>query len=214
MPERLPHLPEIISVETVARARLASLGLTLEELANKERVLDIGAKGCEIERAAVFHSINSVVSVDKKFPSSVLASGMRVVRGDAKSLDLPENSADMILVRSSAYYYTKTERETLEILERLNRILKEGGEQRVHPARFGHILEALMAENPDFRNARAKQPNKRSAKDLNIIKFNDNLANLRTVDFLKQRGIFVKKQEGLEPNAEANFKEYLSIPKF
>lgn len=208
------HTYEKESLIKTARARLASMGLTLEELGSFGLVLDIGAKDCQIEQAALALGIKSVVSVDKSFPDSIKRSGLKFLENSASHLNVPDNSVDLALVKSSAYYYTKTEEETLAILKEINRTLKEGGSQRIFPARFGHIISELLRSNPKFSEAKAKSPERRRVGEVKEIQFNNNSANLKTVEFLEDRGIFVKKREGIEPNADDDFKYYLTIPKF
>ena len=197
-----------------ARARLASLGLSLEDLSKRDLILDIGARDCEIAKAVKASGRDSVVSVDRAFTEEIMISGLRVLKEDARKLSLADAEADLILVGSSAYYYTETEDDTMAILSELNRVLKQGGEQRVYPARFGHIIKELMRERPDFATAKAKPESERTAHDRSVILSCDSIANIRSFDFLDQRGIFAKRREGLERNAQANFKDYLSIDKF
>lgn len=208
------RVPDIKPNFKTARARLASLGLSLEDLFRYGLILDVGAKDCEIAKAVKAKGYDSVISVDRAFSEEIMASGMRVLKEDARSLSLENNKADLILVRSSAYYYTETEEETFALLSELNRVLREGGEQRIHPARFGHIIRALLTERPDFFNAKAKASERRSSTELAVIQSCDAIANVRTAEFLERHSIFAKRREGLEPNAQQNFREYLSIPKF
>ncbi len=196
-----------------AEIMLASLGMVLEDLRKFGLVLDIGARGCEVEKAARSVKINSVVSVDRSFPKSIIDSGMKVIQSDAKNLDLEDNKVDLALVRASAYFYTQTEEETWAILNNINRILKKDGEQRIYPARFGHIVNGILKEINSGRSEESwiEGLSDMDPKDTN---FYNNLANIRSVEFLEQRGIFVKKREGITLNANLNFKEYLAVPKF
>ena len=197
-----------------ARNQLASLGLTLEELGSFGSVLDIGAKDCEIQKAAIASGIRSVISVDKHFSEAIKGSGLSVLENNANQIDVPSGSVDLAIVRSSAYYYTKTEDETWKILCEINRVLKAQGKQRVYPARFGHIIQNLLDTNESYASAKAKAPERRSHTDLKIIQSFENIVNIKTKEFLDARGIFSKMKEGLDSNSAANFKDYLIIDKF
>jgi ubiquinone/menaquinone biosynthesis C-methylase UbiE len=201
-------------VRRVAEKRLASLGLHLVDLKKYGSVLDVGANDCIIEKSAREIGVNSVISVDKSFSSEILNSGLTLLKEDASSLSLSNESVDLALVGSSAYFYTKTSEESLKILFELNRVLKKSGEQRVYPARFGHIIKILFDKDPNFASAKAKSPERRSMKDIDIILSFDEQANNMTLDFLKSHSIPVVRRQGLEPNKVDNFKHYLSIPKF
>ncbi len=208
------NLNETSQIAKTAKARLANLGLTLKELEKFGLVLDIGAKDCYIQRAINEQWVNNVVSVDKTFPESIRKSSLNVLVNDAKRLEIATETVDLALVGASAYYYTKTEEETLAILQEINRTLKSSGQQRVYPARFGHIIKKLLTPESDFAAAKSLAPERRSKKDIEVIMFNDHIANLKSLEFLTDRGIFAKMREGYEPNAPDNFKHYLTIPKF
>lgn len=127
---------------------------------------------------------------------------------------MPAESADIALVLSSAYFYTKDEDEALALLTQLNKILKKTGEQRIYPVRFGFIVKKLLEENQNFFNSKSKAPQVRSNQDLKTIQFYENLADRQTVDFLKEKNIVYTKKSILEPDYQTNFNEYLIIPKF
>lgn len=197
-----------------ARAMLTSLDLDLEGITRYAKVLDIGAKDAVIQKAVQYMGGRNVLSVDKTFPQSVKLSGMEIVEAEAGDLVLPPESSDLILVRASAYYYTKTAQETFKVLQNLNRILTKNGEQRVYPARFGHIMQELMDKNENYSNAKSTSPEHRNRIQIDIISSNENIANIQSLEYLESMGIFAKLRENKEPNAKPNFKHYLSIPKF
>ena len=212
-PEKV-NIIEKNRIEEIAQIRLASLGLSLDDLRKYGLVLDIGAKDCIIQRAAENREIDSVISVDKKFSEGIKQLGLKILENDAKSIKIPDSSVDLALVRSSAYYYTNTEEETRTILREINRCLKRTGVQRVYPARFGHITARLLSTNKDYYNAKSKSPEFRNRHDIKLIEENDNLALIETIEFLNSVGIPAKSKEGIEPNAASNFKFYLDIVKF
>lgn len=198
-----------------AEARLLTLGLSLKDLARYDHVLDIGAADCAIERASLSLGRRNVTSVDRKFSlTETELAGLNVMKIDAADLSLSENSVDIILVTSSAYKYTRTEKETLKILFGLNRVLRIGGKQLVHPARFGHIVEDLKRIYPEFDRAVETERHKRSAEQAKIIIHNNTIADQQTLSYLRENNIFARKLKSHEPHPLPSFEHYLEIPKF
>jgi hypothetical protein len=193
---------------------LHSLGLDWKDLTNGKAILDVGAKHCLLQRTAREKGFNGVVSLDREFPERVIGEGLNIIKGDASEVNLPEASKDLILVRSSAYYYTKTELETFKLFENLHKALKRGGKQLVFPARFGHIIEDLKLKHREYRGVKEKDYKQLGPADKMALDFYNNLADKLSLDFLKERNIFARKLDVIIPNAPESFKYYLEIPKF
>jgi hypothetical protein len=158
-------------------------------------------------------NISGIISLDKKFPTDVKEQGLNLIEADAINANLEPSSQDLILVRSSAYYYSLSVEETMAIFQKLHATLKRGGRQLIFPARFGHIIEDLKSKNPQYRRVKEKDYDQLGTTDKIALDFYNNLADKLSVDFLKEKNIFARRLEVISPNAPESFKYYLEIPK-
>lgn len=202
MPERSPQEQyagkEVKRIVETAIRQLALVGMTVEDLGSKKLIVDLGAQECAIERLGKSLGYENIISVDKKFPSSVKDKGLNLLEGDATALNLEDGSADLIISRAGPHFKEPTEEGAKQILKEMNRIDSQDGEIRIHPIRFGFIQENLKKENSRYDAILATDPFRRSLLDIEELTSFNNQANEETIKFLEAQGFQVKVKNILE----------------
>jgi hypothetical protein len=192
------YAKEVKKIFEAAIKQLALVGLNVEDLVNKNGIVDLGAHDCAIERVCRSLGIENVISVDTKFPSSVKNLELNLLESDAKALDLESGYADLVISRAGPHFKEPTEAGAKQILKEMNRIVSSAGEVRLHPVRFGFIQEKLKKEHPRYDAILATDPFRRSLRDIEELTSFNNKANELTVKFLEEYGYEVKIQSVLE----------------
>ena len=145
---------------------LGSVGLSMEELGKKTKVLDLGAGACQVERAARAFGLRNVVSAGMHFPKEAKAAGLDFVEMDAaKPWKFEKSSFDLIVSRKGPLFHTLTKDEAVFMLEEALRTLSREGELRLNPLRFGFVKNEMFARYPRFADLEGQVRHMRSLHD-------------------------------------------------
>jgi len=206
--------PEDQEAQSQAELLLASVGLKMEDLRDKQLVLDLGARDCYIERAARQSGLFCVASVDLSFPEYVKRLILNRFQTDAVSLPFPDNSANLLISRGGPLYKTTDEEKTLRLLSEFNRVQNQTGELRIHPARFGFIEQRLLDANSDFYSAKNKAPFRGSPMDIQQATVYYLKANEMSAKFLESLG-YEFEIDTIEdhPELSGDLQTYFSVKK-
>jgi hypothetical protein len=201
---------EIQDAQPQAKLLLSSVGLKMEDLRDKQLVLDLGAKDCFIERAARQNGIFCVASVDLSFSEYVKHLVLNRFQTDAENLPFSDNSADLLISRGGPLYKATSEAKVLRLLSEFNRVQNSTGDLRIHPARFGFVEQQLLDSNSDFYDMKSKAPFRRSLVDVQKLIDYYLKANKATAEFLENLGYkfeigSIENQPGLSVDLQTYF---------
>lgn len=157
-------------VEREAQRILNSVGLTWEDVKAKNAVVDWGAGSCNLALTARKNNESFVISVDKKFPDRLRSASIRLVYDGNTQSELSDSSADLIISKQGPLFVEPYDVFAMDSWREMNRVVTGAGEIRVFPNRLGFIETELAQKYPDFHDAKAKAPTRRTLKDLQILK--------------------------------------------
>lgn len=197
-----------------AETLLSVVGLRLEDLKDKNLVVDVGAGDCYIQDYARRKGMFNVLSVDKNFPSRISRLVLNKLETDARAIDLPDSSTDLIISRSGPLLLEKSREKAIQILEELNRILSSEGEHHIHPARLGFIENDLMSNDDSFADLAGKAPVRRTSMDLDKLVQYRLQANKASQEFLSSQGYEFSVGTIIDnPNLSTDLQNYLVLKK-
>lgn len=190
-----------------SRRILADLGLTLDDVLQRKKVLDLGAEDAIVEKAAKIRGHdNTVISLSLGVPEKVRGAGLSYVKAQAKQTPFRKEEFDLVISRNGPLYYLNTEIDTDTAIVEILRILKESGECRISPIRFGFIKQRLFSANPEYSNIHSKSPTRRSSRDLERLRYYTDLADEATIKYLQKHTINFSIKE-----SKVNENKYIEI---
>lgn len=186
---------------------LADLGLTLDDVLQRKKVLDLGAEDAIVENAAKIRGHgNTVVSLSLGIPEKVRGAGLSYIKAQAKQVPFRKETFDLVISRNGPLYYLNTETDTDTAIMEILRILTENGECRVSPIRFGFIKQQLFSANPEYSSIHSKSPTRRSSRDLERLRYYTDLADEATIKYLQKHTINFSVEE-----SKVNKNNYIKI---
>lgn len=168
---------------------LSNVGLSMDKLGEKRKILDLGAGICLVERAARAFGLRNVVSAGLHMPREIKDSGLDFVEMDARNpWQFERGVFDLIISRKGPLFHTRTKDEAVLILEEALRVLDQTGEIRINPWRFGFVKNEMFRKYPRFSDLDGQVRYKRSFRQQEEwIKYSME-ANTETVDRLRSLG--------------------------
>ncbi len=168
-----------------AKKVLSDVGLTVEDLAQKDKILDLGASTAVVERALRLRGLpDKVVSLSLEVPNQVKKAGLNYVKGHAANLPFKGGSFDLVISRNGPLYLVEKQFEAEAILNEILRVEGIKGEGRIYPARFGFIKRQLFDQNVEYFNLHSKAPAQRNSQEIERLSHYNNLANQKTLEYL------------------------------
>jgi len=193
-----------------AQKMLSDLGLSIDEVVKKHRVLDVGASTAILEKAVGLKGDGkNFVSLSLEAPSQVKGKGLNFVVANASNTPFESGSFDLLISRNGPIYLTQTQFEADAILQEMLRVQSADGETRIYPIRFGFIKQQLFDQNPEYFNLHAKAASQRSIRDNQHLRNFNETANQRTLDYLQKEGI--RFETGLGNNTEDSLPGYVTL---
>jgi len=195
-----------------AQKILSDMGLSLEDVIQKNRVLDLGASVAVLEQAVKLkREGGKFVSLSLDVPHQVKNQGFNYIKAEASHIPFESGQFDLIISRHGPIFLAKSKFEAKAILDEMIRVQVQGGESRIYPARFGFIKQQLFDQNSEYFNLHGKAPAKRSSKDLDRLKHFDDLADKKTLEFLEEENYLFEL--GKSVNADHVSSNYLILLK-
>lgn len=173
-----------------AQKILRDLGLTIEDLLKRNKILDLGASVAAVEKAVrLSGSPDKITSLSLEVPQSVKKSGLNFVKGQASELPFDTGTFDLVISRNGPLYLVEKQSEAEIILAEMLRVQSIKGESRIFPSRLGFIKRQLFDQNPEYFNLHAKPPSSRSKAEIARLAHYNNLANKQTLIYLSKIGM-------------------------
>ncbi len=190
-----------------AKKILDDLGLTVEDLLNKNKTLDLGASTAAVEKVVRLRGgKDNVVSFAKEVPNEVRNLGLNYVKGEAAELPFGPGAFDLIISHNGPLYLVEKQFEAEIILNEMLRVQSNNGESRIYPIRFGFIKRQLFDQNAEYFNIHAMAPADRSPHQIQRLEHFNGLANQKTLEYLSKLGfIFETEKSRDKQNSSKEF---------